>query len=96
MKIINYEQLFGEFKPDSAISEDANNIANTLICELGIQQGSNLARFLCVKTCFDNHMAMRVWVQRRLDAQDGYLVDEMGSQLQSEFYELLPQLGCDY
>ena len=24
MKIINYEELFGEFKPDGAISTDAN------------------------------------------------------------------------
>ena len=24
MTIINYEELFGEFKPDGAISEDAN------------------------------------------------------------------------
>ncbi len=96
MKIINYEQLFAEFKPDGAISDDANVIANTLICELYIQPCNGLARFLGVKTCFDNHMAMRVWVQIRLDAQDEYLVDEICSQLQSELYGLLPQLGCDY
>lgn len=96
MKIINYEELFGEFKPDGAISEDANEIANTLIRELCIQTGTSLARFLGVKPCFDNHMAMRVWVQKRLDANDHYVVDEMCSQLECELYGLLPQTGYGY
>ena len=90
MKIINYEQLFGEFKRDSAISEDANLIANSLIRDLYISSSHNLARFLGVKRCFDNDMAMRVWVQKRLDAQDGYFLADMSSRLQSELYELLP------
>ena len=90
MKIINYEDLFGEFKPDGAISEDANFIANALMRELYVPSGHNLARFLGVKRCFNNDMAMRVWVQKRLDAQDGYFVEDMRSQLQSELYELLP------
>ncbi|MDE4456073.1 hypothetical protein [Psychrobacter sp. DAB_AL62B] len=94
MKVINYEQLFGEFKPDGAISVDANEIANTLIRELYIQTGTGLARFLEVRSCFNNHMAMRVWVQKRLDAQDGYFVEDMSSKLQSELYELLPHYGC--
>jgi len=90
MKIINYDKLFGEFKRDGAISKDANEIANTLIRELCIQSGKGLARFLGVKSCFDNHMAMRVWVQKRLDANNDYMVDEMCNQLESELYELLP------
>ena len=36
MTIINYEELFGEFKPDGAISTDANLIANALMRELYI------------------------------------------------------------
>ncbi len=93
MKVINYEELFGEFKPDGAISADANLIANALMRELYISSGHNLARFLGVKRCFDNDMALRVWVQKRLDAQDGYFVEDMSSKLQSELYELLPQSG---
>ncbi|MGP5407070.1 hypothetical protein ACTXLW_05615 [Psychrobacter celer] len=96
MKIINYEELFAEFKRDGAISEDANEIANTLIRELCIQTGTGLARFLEVKSCFDNHMALRVWVQKRLDANPDYLVDEMCQQLQSELYGLLPQPACGF
>ena len=93
MKIINYEELFGEFKRDGVISKDANQIANTLICELCIQPGTGLAKFLGVKACFDNHMALRVWVQQRLDDNPDYLylIDEICQQLQSELYRLLPQ-----
>ena len=90
MTIINYEELFAKLKPDGAISADANLIANALMRELYVPFGHNLARFLGVKRCFDNDMAMRVWVQKRLDAQDGYFVEDMGSKLQSELYELLP------
>jgi hypothetical protein len=93
MKIINYEELFGEFKRDGAISADANLIANALMRELYVSSGYNLARFLGVKRCFNNDMAMRVWVQKRLDAQDAYFVADMSSKLQSELYELLPQSG---
>lgn len=95
MKIINYEQLFAEFKPDGAISEDANIIANALMRALYVSSGHNLARFLGVKRCFTNDMALRVWVQKRLDAQDGYFVEDMSSKLQIELYELLPQSGYD-
>lgn len=90
MKIINYEELFGEFKRDGAISEDANLIANALMRELYVSSGYNLARFLGVKHCFNNDMAMRVWVQKRLDASLGYVVEDIRCQLQSELYELLP------
>ena len=90
MTIINYEELFAEFKPDGAISDDVNEIANALMRELYISSGHNLARFLGVKSCFNNDMAMRVWVQKRLDASLGYVIEDMRCQLQSELYELLP------
>ena len=90
MTIINYEELFGEFKPDGAISADANLIANALMRELYVSSGHSLARFLGVKRCFNNDMAMRVWVQKRLDASLDYLIEDMRCQLQSELYELLP------
>ncbi|WP_250162858.1 hypothetical protein [Psychrobacter sp. WY6] len=93
MKVINYDELFADLKPSGYVSEDANGIANTLICELYIQSGVGLARFLSVDRCFDNHMAMRVWVQKRLDANSGYVVDDMYQKLQGELYELLPQHG---
>ena len=93
MTIINYEELFAKLKPDGAISADANLIANALMRELYISSGYNLARFLEVKHCFNNDMAMRVWVQKRLDANLDYVIEDMRCQLQSELYELLPQSG---
>ena len=93
MTIINYEELFAEFKPDGAISDDANEIANALMRELYISSGQNLARFLGVKSCFNNDMALRVWVQKRLDANLDYVIEDVRCQLQSELYELLPQPG---
>jgi hypothetical protein len=90
MTIINYEELFSEFKRDSAISDDANEIANVLMRELYVSPGYNLARFLGVKRCFDNDMAMRIWVHKRLDANLDYVIEDMRCQLQSELYELLP------
>ena len=96
MKIIDYNKLFAELKPNGYVSEDANTIANMLIYDLCIQPGSNLARFLEIKPCFDNHMAMRIWVQKRLDVSLGYVVEDMCIQLQSELYELLPLSGYGY
>ena len=93
MTIINYEELFSEFKPDGAISEDANKIANALMRELYVTSGYNLARFLGVKRCFDNDMALRIWVQKRLDVNLDYVIEDMRYQLQSELYELLPHSG---
>lgn len=93
MKIIDYDSLFAKFKPSGHVSEDANSITNTLICELHIAFGFNLARFLGVNSYFDNHMAMRAWVQKRLDANPEYVCDEMCGQLESELYGLLPQTG---
>ncbi len=96
MKIIDYDKLHATFKPSGYISNDANNMANSLICELCIQSGTGLARFLTINSCFDNHMAIRVWVQKRLDANTDYVLDEMCGQLESELYGLLPQTGYGY
>ncbi len=96
MKIIDYDKLFAEFKHNGYVSEDANTIANMLIYDLYIQPGCNLARFLGVKPCFDNHIAMRIWVQKRLDASLEYVIEDMCNQLQSELYDLLSPSGYGY
>ena len=96
MKVINYDDLFAEFRPSSYVSEDAHCIANTLICALCIQAGNGLALFLSIDSCFDSHMAMRVWVQKRLDVNSGYVIDEICLQLESELYSLLPQTSYGY
>lgn len=96
MKSIDYDKLHAALKPSGYVSEDANSIANTLICELYIQSDTGFARFLSVDSCFDNHMALRVWVQKRLEINSDYVLDEMYGQLQSELYGLLPQTGYGY
>ncbi|MEK6198933.1 MAG: hypothetical protein N2B60_01760 [Psychrobacter sp.] len=96
MRMVDYDKLHATFKPSGYVSNGADNIANYLICELCIQSGSGLARFLNVDSCFDNHMALRIWVQKRLDAHPNYLFDEICMQLESELYRLLPQTGYGY
>lgn len=96
MKFIDYDKLHAVLKPSGYVSEDANVIANSIICEFPIQAGNGLARFLNVDSCFDNHMALRVWVQKRLDANNDYLLDEISHQLECELYGLLPQTEYRY
>lgn len=96
MKMIDYDKLHATFKPSGYVSNDADNIANSLICEICIQSGIGLARFLSIDSCFDNHMALRIWVQKRLDANPDYVLDEMRGQLESALYELLPHTGYGY
>ena len=93
MKVIDYNELLREHKPKGYVSNDADTIANTLIRQLCIQAGSGLARFLNVDTCFDNHMAVRVWVQKQLDNQESYFINETCCQLESELYDLLPNMS---
>lgn len=89
MQVINYNQLLKKYKRSGHLSADANMIANTLVIDLQIQGGIGLARFLGVDACFDNHMAIRVWVQRQLDQEPNYLVDEVCCQLEYELNRLL-------
>ena len=96
MRIIDYDKLHATFKPSGYVSNGADNIANYLICELCIQSGTGLARFLNMDSCFDNHMALRIWVQTRLDTNPDYVVDDMCSQLECELYGLLPQTEYRY
>lgn len=96
MKMINYQELLSQHKPKGHISDDANHIANTLIRDKCIQTGSTLSRFLGVDNCFNNHMAIRIWVQARLDAHESYVLDEMCMQLGYELYDLLHSPGYEF
>ncbi len=51
MKFIDYDKLHAVLKPSGYVSEDANVIANSIICEFPIQAGNGLARFLNVDSC---------------------------------------------
>lgn len=96
MKNINYQELLDEYKPQGRISSNANKLANGLIHDYCIQVGHGLARFLEVDICFDNHMALRVWVQMRLDELDSYVPEEVRAKLESELYDLLITSNFSY
>ena len=91
MKVIDYDTLLQSHKRSGHLSADANIIANRLINDMRIQSGSGLARFLEVEICFDNHRALRVWVQRQLDTQPSYYIDDICYQLERQLYGKLPQ-----
>lgn len=96
MKNINYQELLDEYKPQGRISSNANKLANGLIHDYCIQVGHGLARFLEVDICFDNHMALRVWVQKRLDAHKPYVFEEMRDKLESQLNDLLSNSSFGY
>lgn len=89
MQIIDYDKLMRSHKRSGQLSRDANVIANRLICDMHIQNGSGLARFLEVDICFDNHRAVRIWVQRQLDKTSDYLIDDMRNELEGRLSGLL-------
>ena len=89
MQIIDYDKLMRSHKRSGQLSRDANIIANRLIRDMHIQNGSGLARFLEVEVCFDNHRAVRIWVQRQLDKTSDYLIDDMRNELESQLSGLL-------
>ncbi|ALH94667.1 hypothetical protein [Acinetobacter equi] len=49
------------------VSHEADMVARELIHELHIPKLNNLAFLLKVNRCFDDHQALRLWLQRMLD-----------------------------
>lgn len=87
---ISYEELRKEFKPMGSIDDEANRIANHLICELSITTGTSISNFLEVDSCFNNHMAIRIWVQNQLINLKGDTFDEKCQELKIKLYDSLP------
>lgn len=49
------------------VSPEADAIARELIKELQIPMLNNLAFLLNVNKCFNDHQALRIWLQQQLD-----------------------------
>ena len=49
------------------VSQEADAVARELIEEFQIPKLHNLAFMLNVNKCFDDHQALRLWLQRQLD-----------------------------
>ena len=75
MRVIDYNELLKEHKPKGYVSSDADTIANTLICQLCIQAGSGLARFLKVDNYYNPGELYYITIAGVLSAK-GNLVKE--------------------
>ena len=49
------------------VSQEADAVARELIEEFQMPKLHNLAFMLNVNKCFDDHQALRLWLQRQLD-----------------------------
>ena len=55
------------FFGDVVVSQEADAVARELIEEFQIPKLHNLAFMLNVNKCFNDHQALRLWLQRQLD-----------------------------
>lgn len=70
------------------VSPEADTIARELIKELQIPKLHNLAFLLNVNKCFNDHQALRIWLQQQLDngiANDDNLAQKARLYLTSLF-----------
>ncbi len=52
------------------VSLEADTVARELILELQIPKLYNLAFLLNVNRCFDDHQAIRLWIQNLIDSEE--------------------------
>lgn len=80
--------------PSVWLSLEAINLSNQLIQMLEIQDGTGLADLLGVNHIFFNHEAVRVWVQKEIQA--GLPDDGKLDELASRFYACVNSpINCD-
>ena len=71
------------------VSHEADSVARDLIHELHIPKLYNLAFLLQINKCFDDHQALRLWIQRLLD--DGQTqADDLARQARIQLMSLVP------
>ena len=70
------------------VSHEADRVARDLIHELHIPKLYNLAFLLQINKCFDDHQALRLWIQRLLD--DGQTqADDLARQARIQLMNLI-------
>ena len=62
---MNSKSFFGGV----VVSQEADDVARLLIQELHIPKLHNLAFLLNVNKCFDDHQALRLWLQKLMDEE---------------------------
>ena len=71
------------------VSPEADMVARELIHELHIPKLHNLAFLLEINKCFDDHQALRLWLQRMLDEGQAHY-DDLAQQSCLRFMSLAP------
>ena len=71
------------------VSPEADMVARELIYELQIPKLHNLAFLLKVNICFDDHQALRLWLQRMLDDGQAHY-DDLAQQARIRLINLAP------
>ncbi|MDM1757696.1 MULTISPECIES: hypothetical protein [Acinetobacter] len=62
---MNSKSFFGGV----VVSQEADDVARLLIQELHIPKLHNLAFLLNINKCFDDHQALRLWLQKLMDEE---------------------------
>ena len=71
------------------VSPEADMVARELIYELHIPKLHNRAFLLKVNKCFDDHQALRLWLQRMLDDGQAHY-DDLAQQARIRLINLAP------
>lgn len=71
------------------VSHEADTVARELIHELHIPKLHNLAFLLKINKCFDDHQALRLWIQRLLDDEQAHS-DDLARQARIHLMNLIP------
>ena len=70
------------------VSLEADNVARELILELQIPKLYNLAFLLNINRCFDNHQALRLWIQNLIDHEE-VAVDDLQRYVRQKLSHLI-------
>ena len=70
------------------VSLEADNVARELILELQIPKLYNLAFLLNINRCFDNHQALRLWIQNLIDHEE-VAVDDLPRYVKRKLSQLI-------
>ncbi|MHA3056586.1 hypothetical protein ACX1NT_01490 [Acinetobacter sp. ANC 5584] len=82
---MNSKSFFGGV----VISHEADAVARELIHELHIPKLHNLAFLLKINKCFDDHQALRLWLQRLLDDGQAH-TDNLAQQARIQLISMIP------
>lgn len=69
------------------VSHKAKQIGFNLICELNIQNGFGLSKYLSVNNCHDNHSAILIWIDRLFEDNPGELTKQ---EIINHLFQKLP------